>query len=377
MTSTLRPTSFAKAWIAAALASFALLYGAAASAQEATSEEAAEEEALAIAQRYVELGEELFRREKYGEAVENFLKAEQTLAEPEIDVPAALYRSIARCYDQLGQLAAALGYYKRFLALAEPSTGRMQQALKDAQDAEHRLETLLDRTAIRFEVDPAGTQITLDRRRVGVSPIEAPVKTPPGPHQITLRATGYEPEFLTVTVKAGAEVPVVVKLRPESPSTPAEPPPPPVPAPPPPQPDHTWGYGAMGLGGVGLVAAAGAVVLFRNSRNAEADGDALLKPVFPNTAAAEEARTEAQQHYDESASSKTWGTVMTGVSVAALGAAGWMLYLELSRPKPEPSMAGGSLDRGTAGAQGDSGAMPQVSWTAGHGESWVGLRWGF
>ena len=49
----------------------------AAQAPPEPDEEVRVAEALAMAQRYVELGEEQFRRKKYAEAVESFLEAER------------------------------------------------------------------------------------------------------------------------------------------------------------------------------------------------------------------------------------------------------------------------------------------------------------
>ena len=90
------------------------------------------EAALKVAQKYVLLGQELFKQGDYERAVRSFRDAEVSLDRAEAEVPAALYRSLARCYDQMGQVTAALGYYKKFLNLAPETTdnrGRSPQNL--------------------------------------------------------------------------------------------------------------------------------------------------------------------------------------------------------------------------------------------------------
>lgn len=168
--------------------------------------------ATAIAQEYIKMGEKLFRLKSYGDAVASFLKASTTLEKDEIDVPPVLYRSIARCYDQMGQIIAALRNYKKFVALVDESNPKYVRAIRDANEATERLQSLLDRTAIQFEVQPDGVQVRIDQRVVGLTPLPLQ-KVRPGPHQITFHKDGYEPQSTDVSVAPGGTAPVLVNLK--------------------------------------------------------------------------------------------------------------------------------------------------------------------
>ena len=128
-------------------------------------------------------------------------------------VPAALYRSMARCYDQLGRITPALSYYRRFLALANRRDPYQRRAMGEVKQAASRLQTLFDRTGLRLEVRPDGTEVRIDRREMGRTPLEI-VHVTPGAHQVTFWAEGYRPASINVEVAAGSVVPVVVELRP-------------------------------------------------------------------------------------------------------------------------------------------------------------------
>ncbi|MBM4321849.1 MAG: PEGA domain-containing protein [Deltaproteobacteria bacterium] len=171
--------------------------------QEAATQEA-QDRAKGVAQQYIKLGEDLFRQRNHAEAVESFLRAESTLEKAELDVPVVLYRSIARCYDQLGQILAALANYKKFLALSQPTSDQLVRAIREAKDAEARLQRLLDRTSIQLEVKPDGAEVRIDQQVVGRTPLK-PLKVAPGPHQVTESASCRSKSHDSATLQAGRE----------------------------------------------------------------------------------------------------------------------------------------------------------------------------
>ena len=105
--------------------------------------------------------------------------------------------------------------------------GRLTATLKDAGNAvladamrrlTHELLTgqKLDTSGVlKLAVDEPGARITLDGADLGASPLKEPVRRVlEGPHQVTVQKEGFVTWSSTVTVAAGAEVPVAVKLVP-------------------------------------------------------------------------------------------------------------------------------------------------------------------
>jgi len=327
---------------------------------------ARQRQAEGTAQQYVQIGERLFDAGDHGEAVQNFLRAERALEKVEADVPAILYRSIARCYDQLGQIPAALSYYKKFLALADPASKELARVRREARDAETRLQRLLDRTALQFELKPAGTEVRVDDRLVGTSPLQ-PFTVEPGPHQLALSAPGHEAQSLTLQVDAGATVPVVVTLVPASGAGAAAPP------------DGrsldprgtsagTAGASEAAAGGewsktrllvagalavVALGGGVGAGLLFASGQDLDAEGDRIAGGTYSNAAQAEAARQDAQDRYDQAAGRRTLGWVAAGAGVAALGG---LLYVALAKPS-----AGGSPAAAGAAQAALTPAVPRLA----------------
>ncbi len=355
--------------LAATLCCCALLSGPPAAARgdaaDATEADGAPDpRVLAVAQQYVKLGEQLFRLGEYEEAVGNFLKAEETLSEHDIEVPSLLYRSMARCYDQLGQAPAALSYYKKFRALAAAEGAEVGESLKHSDDAIDRLERQLGRTAARFELQPDGTEIRVDGRVVGRSPLADALRMSPGPHQVLLTAQGHVSEMLQLDLTAGATSQVIVTLRREgepAPSAAATAPQPPADEAeePPADESETSELRAtvvevpparaagpsrrslvlpLALGGAALVAGLSAGLLAVAAARNETEGDDTLVGPFYDQAAAEQARDDAQDHYDRASLQRN---VALGVGLGAVVAAGAATWLLLRPAGPAPVAAGG------------------------------------
>jgi len=164
-------------------------------------------------------GDDLLRAGRYADAGRRFLAAEEALLTAEVEVPPDLYRLLARCYDLQGQPAAAMRYYARYLGLVDASSKDAREHVKLAREALVRLRARLEQTSLRFDVSPDGTEVRVDRRVIGTTPLD-PLTVTPGPHQVTLWAEGHQPASLDLEVAAGTSVPVVVTLVPEAPPGP-------------------------------------------------------------------------------------------------------------------------------------------------------------
>ncbi len=324
----------------------------------AAGEEA--DKTLAVVQRYVDLGEELFRAGQYADAVESFAKAEGILVEAEVDVPPPLYRQMARCYDQLGQTVSALSHYKRFQALVDAEDKRVSRALKEARDAVTRLQGVLDRTALEFKVEPDGAEVRVDNRVVGRTPLD-PLKVSPGPHQVTLWAEGLEPMSLEMNVAAGATVPVVAKLVPARPAASG----PGAEASPPASEDtlvdrelegirqgegggsgwRSWAAGGLGVAGVGLGVGAVLLALSAADLRAEADGIASDGKTGDERTAAQ---ARVNELYEEAAPKDT---AALALGVLAAGAIGGGVYLLLAGPEEGTETGVGPFTSGVVDAQ--------------------------
>ena len=182
-----------------------------AAAQNPASAEATND-VLTEARAVVQRGQARFKANDYDGAVKLFRKAENMLDEAELTEP-TLYFVLGRSYDQLGQIMAAGGYFRKFTAQADRGAPGAETMLKRADQALARIAAQIERTSLTFEIEPDGAEVRVDRREVGKSPVE-PLRVTPGPHQITVWAEGYEGSDVSVEVQPGSEVPVVVRLVP-------------------------------------------------------------------------------------------------------------------------------------------------------------------
>jgi len=159
-----------------------------------------------------------FRAQRFDEALGKLLRGEELLRDaplPEREVrhlAAKIHHAIGRCYDQTGRVESALERYARFFEPVDPEAPGMAELIEDVRDAQVRLRGLLERTAISFEVEPEGAEVTLDGEALGNAPAE-PRKVAPGRHLVRVQAEGYEPAELELEVEAGNVAPLVVKLN--------------------------------------------------------------------------------------------------------------------------------------------------------------------
>ena len=169
-------------------------------------------------------GLELFRDGSYSDALKRFRDAERILQLAELPMPATLDRILARCHDQLGEIIPALRHYQRFLANADPDDPGLRVSIARAEQAVVRLENQLARTAIRFDVRPAGVEIRIDGKHAGATPLP-PMRVAARQHLVTLTKPGHHTQEVEIDVAAGAVVPVIAHLEPVEAQAPAVPPP--------------------------------------------------------------------------------------------------------------------------------------------------------
>jgi len=292
------------------------------------------------AQGHVREAERLFRLGSYGPAREHFGAALEALQRVDIRAPAALYRSVARCHDQLGEVEAALANYRRFLASARPTSPNMEEAIRRATDAEGRLQRLLDRTALRFDITPREATVRLDGRILEPATLAEPVRVAPGQHKVEVEAPKHLAQTVTLGVEAGALAPLVVTLLP-APLEPAPLAPPAVGSDPAIRPPRSSGarWGAIGGGGLAVAAAVGGTGLWLRSRSLDEEGDDLLEQGFGSLEAAQRGQTDAQRRYDSAARHRYLAGGLAAMAGVALAAAAYLWWWGPTESPPPTSVA--------------------------------------
>jgi hypothetical protein len=238
--------------------------------------------------------------------------------------------------ERTALLAVRLIEVKRTRTLARTNATLLEATETELVDAARRLahEALtgerLDTTGtLRLAVDRAGAQVSLDGKDLGSTPIAGAQRVLEGPHQITVQKKGYIRWSSTVTVAAGAEVPVTVQLVPlaalgEAARSRL----------------WTWGWVASGV----AVAGAGAGVIFgRMAKSAHDDYVAAAT------------RTDAVKFHDQANQRSTMANVSWAVAgVAAASATGLLVYAAISDAKASAELAAVPVEGGGLVAVGGS-----------------------
>jgi hypothetical protein len=282
---------------------------------------------MKVAQQQIKLGESQFKADQFGDAAKSFLKAVDLIAKTDRTPPPALYRSIARCHEHLGEVMPALEAYKKFLGLVD-KTAKAERAVSYANDAVRRLQALVDKTAITFGELPPKTQVRIDGTLVGTSPIER-VAVRPGARLVALQAPGYEPKSIKLEVSAGSEVPLLFELRRKQPAGGGSEPDSGVAAEAPPSPRSSGG-GWLGwaLGGAAVGLGVAAVVTTLDASGQEADADERRKGCQPSSdcdaSDPREVNDKIETAYADAGSKRNVALVMGVAGVGALAAAVWL-----------------------------------------------------
>ena len=217
-------------------------------------------------------GADLYKAGKYREAIAEFEAADRLKPSP------ALQFNIGQAWEKLGDPAAALAAFARYLRL-DPSAPNREAVQKTVKALEVRLAAT-GRQMLHVTTDPPGADLSVDGAPTGKAPLDAAY--PPGPHAVFATAPGRQVSRRDVVLPADRSLEVNLVLEPgQDPAAAAPlaatPPDAPLEATRPdqaPQPVErkSW-LGPVIAAGVGVVAAGAGIVMGLQARNAQ---DALL-----------------------------------------------------------------------------------------------------
>ncbi len=155
-------------------------------------------------------------RERYDRGLSLYAEGEFSLAAIEFERAYDLvpdYRTlfnIGQVRLQLGQYAKAHAALTRYLADGGPeiSDERRREVRAD-------LSLLEARTAkLRVQVDVEGAEVSLDDALLGQAPLQDSTLVDAGDHRVTVRARGYHPKVVRLTLASQDSVTVPVRLEP-------------------------------------------------------------------------------------------------------------------------------------------------------------------
>ncbi len=147
-------------------------------------------------------GAEAFDHQDYATALDRFGRAFTLVPAPSISIMQA--RSLAK----LGRVLEALDRYERtqHMQLAEDAPEAFKQAVLDARREGEELWNRVPRLTIHVTVSavsPNDLIILLDSKPVPGALLDIGRPIDPGPHQVTVRAQGYESETRAITLAPG------------------------------------------------------------------------------------------------------------------------------------------------------------------------------
>jgi hypothetical protein len=160
-------------------------------------------EGKAKAQVLLKEGAGLYEKGDLAAAFEKFEKAYESYASPK------LLFNIGQTARGLGRLVDSMNAFERFLADDTDAPADMRtEALNSVAEMQSKLGRLL----IRCETQ--GSEISLDGKSLGTSPVTRPVWAMPGSHQVTAQHPSAAPAIEQVDVVAAAVQTVTLVLKP-------------------------------------------------------------------------------------------------------------------------------------------------------------------
>jgi tetratricopeptide (TPR) repeat protein len=247
-------------------------------------------------------GADLYRAGRYREAIAAFEEADRLKPSP------ALQFNVGQAWEKLGDPAAALAAFARYLRL-DPAAPNRAAVERTVRTLEARLAAT-GRQMLHVTVDAPEARVSVD----GAAPVPAPLDAPfaPGPHLVAGSAPGRRDATREVVLPAERSLEVALVLEPLPPPVlAARAPPPPLEATrpdPAPQPVERKNWlGPIIAGSVGVVAAAVGVAMGVSARNAQ---DQLL--------AGGNDRSQADALQSKARSDATAANVLYGVAGAAV-----------------------------------------------------------
>lgn len=152
------------------------------------------------ADRHFKSGVELYKEQKYTEALAEFERAYEISPHPLV-----LY-NIAVCHRELSHYQQAVKFYKRFIG-----EGKGQVPGPKLTVAQTELDSILARIArVTVTVSPDGATVLVDDQELGTL-VEMPIVLPPGEHRLVARMAGRTDAVRVVRVASGDELTVDLK----------------------------------------------------------------------------------------------------------------------------------------------------------------------
>jgi PEGA domain len=168
-----------------------------------TSPLTADPQAKAQAQVLLGQGTKLYQQGDVAGALEKFNAAYAAYASPK------LLFNIAQANRDLSRPVEALGAFEKFLAEAPDAS---PETIADANKSAAELRGKLGR--IRIDCEMAGTEVSVDGKSVGMTPLPELVWATPGRHQVTAKHASAAPAIEDVDVTVGSVSAVTMRMLP-------------------------------------------------------------------------------------------------------------------------------------------------------------------
>ncbi len=160
--------------------------------------------ARAAARKHFERGTTLYQEGRYAEAAAAFEAAYQTLANGVV-----LY-NLGQCYEKLGQIQRAIGYYREYLRTVPNAEDRpLVESLIARLEKRYAEES---RPQVTVSSEPVGARLRVDGEARGVTPWSDRLEV--GPHQLEVTHEGYQPLRRDVELRPGEPLELQLMLTP-------------------------------------------------------------------------------------------------------------------------------------------------------------------
>ncbi len=168
---------------------------------QTVSSEPADPQAKTQAQTLLSEGTALYGRGDFAGALDKFQAAYAIYPSPKLKF------DIAQADRDLGRPVEAIEAFEQFLAQAPKSAPELlSEAYQSVADLRSKLAQL------RIQCETADSEVAIDGKTVGTTPLDRAIWTTPGRHEVVIRHEGYRP--ITLTVAAGEHQTIVFEPNP-------------------------------------------------------------------------------------------------------------------------------------------------------------------
>jgi len=147
--------------------------------------------------------EVLFREGRRAQEANDYQVACQKFAESQkLDPAAGTLMNLATCEEKLGKLATAWEHWREALDTLPPGDARTAFAKGRVRELESKLPRL---SVVLTAADATDARVFRDDVELGHASLGAPLPVDPGPHTVTVMASGHRPEKVSVSMAEGEE----------------------------------------------------------------------------------------------------------------------------------------------------------------------------